>query len=66
MTTDLKLSSCGKDFNVFKTSAERSSDKKSLDISEEKYFVSVPIVLLNSTKVLDSVLSPFFKATNLS
>ena len=66
MTTEPNDSSVTKDFKVFSTSAESSSDEKSLLKLLHEYFVSVAIVRLNSTYVLEAPLCHDFVARRLS
>ena len=66
ITTDLKLSFCTKDFNFLSTSEDKSSEEKSVSINEEWYFLSEPMVRLNSINVLEEFALPFLRAASFS
>src|SRR5574344_2840048 len=66
MTAEVTCSSCTKDFNVFKTSADNSSELNLRSMNLLSYSKSLPIVRLNSTKVLEASLVNDFVALLLS
>ena len=66
MTTEPNVSSVTKDFKVFSTSDDNSSDEKFLFKLVHEYLVSVAIVRLNSTYVLEASLCHDFVARRLS